>query len=225
MCESGHVATMRYAEIVLTLVEPTSPTEERLADAETVTREQLHHLDLLDDGTATTLYEMSGDAERVREIAADDHALIDYRISEGEDRITVYARFEPTDNLTELLELVRTHELILDMPLEYTDRGDVRALVIGQASTFQTALERVPDTVEVELKGIGDYEPESERLYAQLTERQQETLLAALEVGYYETPRQATQKDVAEYLDRSDGTVGEHLRKIESRVLSAIAPH
>ncbi|WP_335998785.1 helix-turn-helix domain-containing protein [Halorientalis halophila] len=215
---------MRYAEIVVNKLEPTSPTEELLAASEDVTREQLHHLDLLDDGTATTLYEMSGDVDRVREIAADDDALIDYQISEGEERITVYAHFEPTDTLTELLELVRTHELILDMPLEYTDRGDVRALVIGQADTFQDVLARIPDTIDVELERIGDYRPESERLFAQLTQRQQETLLAALEIGYYETPRQASQRDVADYLDRSDGTVGEHLRKVESAVLSAIAP-
>ncbi|WP_424018838.1 helix-turn-helix domain-containing protein [Halorientalis pallida] len=215
---------MRYAQIVLTLLEPTSPTEAALAAADDITREQLHHLDLLDDGTATTLYEMSGNVDRVREITAADDALIDYQISAGTDRITVYAHFEPSEELTELLEFVRTSELILDMPIEYTDDGRVRALVIGQADTFQAALANVPGPIDVELARIGEYEPESERLYAQLTERQQETLLAALEVGYYRTPREATQRDVADYLDRSDGTVGEHLRKIEATVLTAIAP-
>lgn len=215
---------MRYAQIALTLLEPTSQTEASLAAAEDVTREQLHHLDLLDDGTATTLYEMSGDVDRVKEITAADDGLIEYQISAGADRITVYAHFEPSDKLRELLRLVRASELILDMPLEYTGDGRVRALVIGQADTFQNALENVPETIDVKLERIGEYEPESERLFAQLTERQQETLLAALEVGYYRTPREATQQDIADSLDRSDGTVGEHLRKIEATILTAIAP-
>jgi len=57
-----------------------------------------------------------------------------------------------------------------------------------------------------------------------LTERQQETLQAAIEAGYYNVPREATHEDIAERLGRSDGTVGEHLRKIEAKVMEAIAP-
>jgi predicted DNA binding protein len=55
-----------------------------------------------------------------------------------------------------------------------------------------------------------------------LTERQQEVLEVALELGYYDVPRQATHNDIAERLDLSVGTVGEHLQKIEARVFKTL---
>lgn len=40
----------------------------------------------------------------------------------------------------------------------------------------------------------------------------------------YCVPREATHEDIAESLDLSAGTVGEHLRKIEATVTVAIGP-
>ncbi|WP_444542726.1 helix-turn-helix domain-containing protein [Halomicrobium urmianum] len=39
-------------------------------------------------------------------------------------------------------------------------------------------------------------------------------------MGYYRNPREATHEDVAERVGTTASTVGEHLRKIESRVFS-----
>ena len=47
---------------------------------------------------------------------------------------------------------------------------------------------------------------------------------AALDLGYYDGLRRATQRDAADRLGRSAGTVGEHLQKIESRVFGAFRP-
>jgi len=82
----------------------------------------------------------------------------------------------------------------------------------------------VPDDIGLNLEPISDYAPEEERLFSMLTERQRETPRAALEVGYYRVPREATHQEVADRLDRSGGTVGERLRKMEAQVMAAIAP-
>ena len=82
----------------------------------------------------------------------------------------------------------------------------------------------MPDGIGLNLEQISDYVPEEERLFSMLTERQQETLQAAIDVGYYRVSREATHQEVADRLDRSDGTVGERLRKIEAQVMAAIAP-
>lgn len=215
---------MRYVRAVLVPEDGLHPVDSRLAAAEGVTRELLHNINLLDDGTVTVLYELSGDVERIREIADNSPEIIDYQLSVAGERVTAYAHVEASQVLTDLMELLHGHELIVDMPLEFTRRGGLRVLVIGSDETIREVAVKVPDSIRLSLEQMGQYEPESERLFSQLTERQQETLLAALEVGYYEVPRQATHKDVAEYLGRSDGTVGEHLRKIEKQVFSAIAP-
>ena len=215
---------MRY---VRTVVIPREgwlhPIDRKLAEEPSVTRELLHNISLLDDGTAIVLYQLTGDVDRLEAIG-DSPEIIDYHLSANDDRITVYAHFEANDTVRELLTLFREHELVLDMPLEYTARGGLRATIIGDESVIREVIPKAPDGVAFNLEQIGDYEPEEERLFSMLTKRQQETLKAALEVGYYRVPREATHKDIAEYLDRSDGTVGEHLRKIEAKVMTAISP-
>ena len=66
---------------------------------------------------------------------------------------------------------------------------------------------------------VSEYDPGVRQLFGRLTGRQREVLAAAVRAGYYDAPRRATQADVAERLDVSPATVGEHLR-IESRVFS-----
>ena len=44
----------------------------------------------------------------------------------------------------------------------------------------------------------------------------------AVEEGYYDVPRQATHKDIADNLGCAPSTVDEHLRKAESRVVTGL---
>jgi predicted DNA binding protein len=56
-----------------------------------------------------------------------------------------------------------------------------------------------------------------------LTERQMKTLRTAVEMGYFDTPRRASVKDVARRLNVSASTAVEHLRKAEKKVLENYA--
>jgi len=56
-----------------------------------------------------------------------------------------------------------------------------------------------------------------------LTERQMRTLKTAVEMGYFDTPRRASIKDVALALKVSPSTAVEHLRKAEKKVLENYA--
>jgi len=200
------------------------PVDETLAAEPNLQRELLHNISLLDDGTAITLFQLSGDADRAREIAEEADEILGYRLSKGDDHVTIYSHFVPSETMVDLLTLFREYELILDMPLEYTADGALRAHIVGEEAVIREVIPKVPDGIGLNLEQISDYVPEEERLFSMLTERQQETLQAAIDVGYYRVPRQATHQDIADYLDRSDGTVGEHLRKIEAKIMAAIAP-
>jgi predicted DNA binding protein len=216
---------MRYVKFVL--IPPDGalhPTDKRLADDEAVTRTALHNINLLDDGTAVTLYQLDGDLGHVDAILADSPEVISYNVSETDDSIHVYLHFETNDTVAGLLGVTQKHEIILDTPIEYTNRGGLRMTIVGEEGTIQRTMSLVPDDIRLKLEETGEYEPNARRLFAQLTTRQQETLQAAVEAGYYEVPRRATHADIAATLDRTGGTVGEHLRKIEAAVLTAIVP-
>lgn len=57
----------------------------------------------------------------------------------------------------------------------------------------------------------------------QLTNRQQEVLLAAYDSGYYEWPKETTGEELAESLDISAPTLSEHLHAAERKVVSILA--
>lgn len=214
---------MRYVKVVLVPGEDElHPAADALAAEDAVTRETIHHLNLLNDGTAVTLSRLRGDRESLEAILADTEAILRYDVSDAGDELQAYAHFEPNETAHELLNLTREHELVLDTPIEYGANGALRVSVIGEDDVVQRAIEHVPDGIRLELERLSDYDPQLRELASLLTDRQQEILDAAVEAGYYEVPRHATHEDVAATVGISTTTVGEHLRKIEARILSEV---
>lgn len=70
------------------------------------------------------------------------------------------------------------------------------------------------------LTGIG----EIRQAIQDLSPRQREVLLRAIEHGYYESPRGCNIETLAELDDANVSTVGEHLRRSEAKILAAAAP-
>jgi hypothetical protein len=215
---------MRYVKVVLVPDgDEFHPAADVLAAESAVIREAIDHVNLLNDGTAVTLSRLRGDPDRLVEILEATAAVIRFDVSETGGALQAYTHFEPNETTLALLELTREHELVLDTPVEYGPDGSLRVAVIGEDDVVQSAVAAVPEGVRLELEQLSDYEPEQRELSSLLTARQQEILDAAVEVGYYEAPRDATHEDVADRVGVSTTTVGEHLRKIEARLLSEIA--
>lgn len=215
---------MRYVKVVLIPEEGgLHPAATAIQADPAVALDAILHLNLLDDGTAVALSRHRGDPDRLGAILDAEEDVIKYNVSEVKAGVQTYVHSYPTDIGAELLGLMRKHEFVLDTPLKFDDDGALRVSVIGDEDTVQRAVEDVPDGVRVELERLADYEPQQRELTALLTDRQQEILDTAVELGYYEVPRRATHADIAEALELSTTTVGEHLRKIEARLLSELA--
>lgn len=200
----------------------------------TVTPDALLHLDLLRDGTGVTLYRLVGDREAMRETLETAEPVCSYDIFDAgdgtgrgrdgsEDTFHARVHFEPREPVASLLALVSEHRLTVEPPIEFVGPDALRVTVAGHQDAIRQAADGIPGSLSVTLERAGQYDPGTDPLAAVLTERQRQVLAAAVECGYYDTPRTATQADVAEVLDCSAGTVGEHLRKIQARVLREVA--
>ncbi len=80
----------------------------------------------------------------------------------------------------------------------------------------------IPDEIDLRLKQAGEYQPDLGDPAGQLTDRQKEILRAAIAAGYYDIPRRATQRDLAAELGLSPGTIGDHLRRIEAKIMQSL---
>lgn len=215
---------MRYVKVSLI---PTGGDIDPVAGAveadPALTRESILHISRLNDGSVVLLTQVRGEKEALTEILESNDEIISYNVSTLRDGLQAYIHTEPTESAAALLELEQEHEFVLDMPIEYGPDGGLKVAVIGREETVRRAIEDVPEEIRVELEQLSDYDPELRELSSLLTERQQEILDTATDLGYYQVPRQATHEDIADELDLSTTTVGEHLRKIEARMLSEIA--
>lgn len=214
---------MRYVEGLLTPERGWfHPIERRIQQAPGIKNERILQMELLEDGTVTTMYEMSGDRDIVEFAAEHIPELITYQISAMDDRILTFAHVESNEMLTGLLELPHQYQIVPDFPIEFAGNGSIRMTIVGDEEQIRESMAAVPEGISVELEKLGDYAPENERLLSRLTDRQREVAEIAVDMGYYDTPRKVTYDDIAEEVDVAPGTVGEILRKVESRLLNAL---
>jgi DNA-binding CsgD family transcriptional regulator len=201
-----------------------STTDRRIGSTPGVTREAMLYLDLLQDGTAVAIYLLDGDAEALAErLEAAPEVRSFHPFNTDRAQFHVHVHFELDDPLLALLELGQRYRIVMEPPLEFVDDGrSFRVDIGGIQELVQRAAADFPDGVEVAIEQIGQYDPSRNSLLGSLTGRQREVLRVAIDQGYYDIPRRATHEDLAARLDCSAGTVGEHLRKVEARVLSAL---
>lgn len=214
---------MRYVTIELRPTGEASfhPVGTALGEEPAIRQEAIHNVELLDDGTMVMLAEASGDLKRYAEILDESPDVLDYSVS-GEERGVAYSHIDGND-LTNYLIKRRTYsEFVIDWPIEITEDGAQRITLVGDRAAFARADPTGPEGAEIEIVEMGEYLPEAKRLFDSLTERQQEVLRVAVDVGYYRTPREATTDDVADDVECSPGTAGEHLRKVEARVFQRL---
>lgn len=217
---------MRHFRFTLTPSRETfATTDGRIAALDGVTREAIRQIDLLTDGTAMAIYLLSGDPETLETELERAPEVLDYHIFNVQgDQFHLNVHFEPDEPLLTLLELGERYRTVMEPPIEFVNGGQsMRVTIGGIQEMVQQAAEEFPEAIEVTIEQIGRYDPSRNSLLSSLTTRQREVLETAIREGYYDIPRGATHEDLAVELDCSAGTVGEHLRKIESRVLSSLS--
>jgi hypothetical protein len=107
-------------------------------------------------------------------------------------------------------------------PIEYTEDGKTKVELVGRDEDVQAVIDDIPGEIDVRIDQIGVYDRDLAVFSSALTDRQQEALLAAIDVGYYEVPREGSIEDVAEELDCAASTASNHLRKAESTLVREV---
>lgn len=169
------------------------------------------------------LHYVVGDSSRFEDRVREIPEVLDYDIENiGEGRFYVYIRDASTEGLRTLFRPIRTGGLVVVPPVRYHEDGTTTLSLFGPDEEIQASIDAVPDLITVQVETVGGLEHAVAGAEAVLSPRQREAALAALELGYYEIPRQASHEDVARAMDCAPSTAAEHLRKAEAKVLRAV---
>ena len=90
-----------------------------------------------------------------------------------------------------------------------------------QAKISKTIAELRAAGHDITLEKLRDYRIQETPLDA-LTDRQQEVLQVAYDLGYYGVPRRSSTAEIASELDVDDSTVAEHLQRAEHNLLKTL---
>ena len=194
-----------------------------LAEDPDVSQRAIHYANLLADGTAVFLHELDGDADRAAAIFADDPDVRAWDVSTAGDRLFAYVHTHPNEVVSDLLRIIRRHEVVIDFPMRVLEDGGISVTAIGDRESVQRIVDLLPSSVGFSVRELGEYRPTEERIASKLTDRQTEVLATAVAMGYYENPRRSTCAELADELGCATGTAAEHLRLIESKVLPEVA--
>jgi predicted DNA binding protein len=199
------------------------PLGEQLTADPAIERRAIHHVELLPDDTVLLFAEASGDRERYARVMEESPHVVDY-LTAGDDRWMAVSQFEPTEPVRRALELRRESQLVIETPIRVTSDGSIKMTCLGTDETFEKLSEDVgeAESLRIELLEMGDYDPDDSSFRRMFTSRQEEVLETAVDLGYFDVPRQAELNDVAEVVGITPTTASEHLRKAEQRVFTEI---
>lgn len=217
---------MRYATFSIVAETGFTSVGRTISGHPDITHGGIQNITLLGDGTVLMLTQLRGDLELARTILEEREDIRQCEVF-GEEDGYAYIHVDATDVVQQLLTVEREHEVLISTPIEFTDTewddGEkLRVTLLGEDRTLQRVVSNAPDAVDISLEETGDYQPDLDEVAALLTDRQHEILQTAVELGYYEVPRETTHSEIAATLDVAPGTISEHLQKIESKVLSPL---
>ena len=166
------------------------------------------------------LHYAEGDADAFETAVAEVPEVLDYDLERVDGHsFYVYLRDATTASLREMFGSLLTGTVVIVPPIVYREDGWVSISLLGTDDELQTAVQEVPNPVDVEVVRVGGLDSSAPAAWTRLTDRQRTAVAEALELGYYDVPRTASHEDVADALDCAPSTASEHLRKAESRLL------
>lgn len=145
--------------------------------------------------------------------------VADYRTARiDDDSFYVYVEHETRAEDPAFREPFLEQRVLTMPPIEFAADGETRMELVGRAADVQAVVDGFPTEFEVRVDEIGTYEQGVTAFASLLTDRQQEAVSAAVELGYYDVPKTAAVEDVAGELDCATSTASNHLRKAEARL-------
>jgi len=168
------------------------------------------------------LHHVEGDIEDFEQVLTHLDVIQEYELEPtSADRFYAYIDDETTGPLRGMFNPIGAGSIVVVPPVIYHEDGSVSMSVFGSDTELQAALATLTAPVDLSVLEVSSLGAIPALAEASLTDRQYEALTAAVEVGYYEIPREASQEDVAAAIGLAPTTAADHLRRAEASLLKS----
>ncbi|WP_435159600.1 helix-turn-helix domain-containing protein [Haladaptatus sp. DFWS20] len=212
---------MKYVR--LTLRHPTelrNPMRTFIMEHDAMERAELLNWNLSHADRDYVLFRIVGDREAYRDAVEEQPMILAYDLTPLSDTsFYAYIAHEKRDVDDEFRTAFAGTSILVIPPIIYTSDGAMRMELVGKGEDMNAVMDGMDADIDVVVEQIGEYDSPRMRLWSELTERQREALETAVEVGYYDVPRESGVEDVAEKLGCAASTASTHLRNAESRIV------
>lgn len=141
------------------------------------------------------------------------------RLTDSTEGVTYLLKVEPTEHTgaCALGEHATAHEV------SDVRQGGFELSVVGSQDEISESVTAMDETgMTPLLQRLTAFEGSAESPTERLTDRQQEVVETAYEMGYYDVPRTASTEAVAEAVGLDTSTVAEHLQRAEHNILGEV---
>lgn len=130
-------------------------------------------------------------------------------------------RVEWTTDINGLVQSIIDHDAVILEAIGTTDRWTFQLRFADNANASSFRADCTDAGVQLDIHRI--YQPSDTEIDTNgLTPAQRETLLTALEAGYFAIPRQISQVELADTLGISDQALSERLRRAQTTLLTTL---
>ncbi|MFB6196020.1 MAG: helix-turn-helix domain-containing protein [Haloplanus sp.] len=187
-----------------------------------IERAELRHWNTVLDGTNTFVFRVRGDPEPFRAKLDARDATVAYSVTQASDGVFhCCVRDRATASDRRYIEAFARGTLVVLPPIRFDPDGTTDLTLVGTPADIAAAVDGLPEGMRATVRSVGPYRRHVGTGATRLTDRQRAAVVAAVDCGYYDSPRDGTVADVAAALDIAPGTAAEHLRKAEAAVMRA----
>lgn len=169
-----------------------------------------------DEHVQDALYYVEADLSQYKQAVNRLDTTIDTHIARIDERSAhVWVSENILPQTRPLVAAFAERHLVVVPPIRFDQDAAMEMTLVGPSEDIQLLLEELPSEVAVSINEIGTFDQRGGTLVGALTDRQRTALTTALDLGYFEVPREARLADVAEALDCTESTASVLLRRAQ----------
>lgn len=171
------------------------------------------------DGVETISSFVYGNPDAYESLLIEQESVLEYDITPDEDGFFVYLRQELGPEGMSMMNSLAQDTVVIVPPIEFRSDQTMRMTVVGHPGDLKAISGSIPEGISIDILKVGDGVIPAE---TSISERQQDALRVAWDLGYFDVPRRNGIETVAEELDCAVSTASELLRRGEAHAISQL---